>query len=131
MNWSVAGQRAFADARISPSDVDIVEIYEAYPIFNLIMLEELGFAERGRAGELVASGATSPGGSLPMSTNGDAMSYGHIGAGVGVATLVETCRQLMGKAGDRQVPNATIAAKTSSGGAYADAQVTIFGKEPR
>jgi acetyl-CoA C-acetyltransferase len=131
MNWSVAGHRAFEEARISPSNVDIVEIYMAYPIFHLILLEELGFAERGRAGELVASGATSPGGSLPMSTNGDAMSYGHIGAGVGVATVVETCRQLMGKAGERQVPNASIALKTSAGGAYADAQVTIFGKEPR
>lgn len=131
MNWSVAAERAYAGAGVGPGDIDIVEIYMAYPIFHLILLEEMGFCGRGEAGDLVASGATLPGGSLPMSTNGDAMSYGHIGAGVGVATLVETCRQLMGKAGERQVPDASIALKTSAGGAYADAQITILGKEPR
>jgi acetyl-CoA C-acetyltransferase len=131
MNWSVAGQRAFEKARIAPSDVDIVEIYMAYPIFHVILLEELGFVPRGEAGKLFAAGETRPGGSLPVSTNGDAMSYGHIGAGVGVATLVESCRQLMGRAGDRQVPDASVVLKTSAGGAYADAHVTILGKEPR
>jgi acetyl-CoA C-acetyltransferase len=131
MNWSVAAERAYLSAGVTPADIDIVEIYMAYPIFHLILLEEMGFCDRGEAGDLIASGVTLPGGSLPMSTNGDAMSYGHIGAGVGVATLVETCRQLMGKAGDRQVPDAAVALKTSAGGAYADAQITIFGKEPR
>ena len=131
MNWSRVARQAFAEARISPSDVDVLQIYMAYPIYHLILLEQLGFCEKGKAGEFVASGATRPGGSLPMSTNGDAMSYGHIGAGVGVATIVESARQLMGLAGERQVPDASIILKTSAGGAYADAQITIFGLEPR
>jgi acetyl-CoA acetyltransferase len=131
MNWSVAGKAAFAQARISPKDVDIVEIYMAYPIFHLVLLEELGFCGRGEAAQLVASGATRPGGELPMSTNGDAMSYGHIGAGVGVATIVESCRQLMGKAGERQVPDASVVLKTAAGGAYCDAHVAILSREPR
>jgi acetyl-CoA C-acetyltransferase len=131
MNWGVAGDRAFTQAGVKPSDIDVLEIYIAYPIFHLIIMEELGFCERGQAGKYVAAGNTLPGGELPTSTYGDAMSYGHIGAGVGVATLVETCRQLMGKAGDRQVPHASLALKTSAGGAYSDAHVTILGKEPR
>ena len=131
MNWELVGQRAFAAAGITADDVDILEVYMAYPIFHLLLLEELGFCKRGEAGDFVTSGATRPGGKLPMSTNGDAMSYGHIGAGVGVATIVECCRQLMGKAGERQVPQPGVALKTSAGGAYADAQITIFGAEPR
>ncbi|MDP3138624.1 MAG: thiolase family protein [Burkholderiaceae bacterium] len=131
MNWSKAAAQAYQQARISPSDVDIVEIYMAYPIFHLVLMEEMGFCERGTAGAFYRSGATRPGGSLPVSTYGDAMSYGHIGAGIGLAAIVESVRQLTGKAGDRQVPDASIVLKTSAGGAYADAQITIFGKEPR
>jgi acetyl-CoA C-acetyltransferase len=131
MNWNVAGERAFTQAGVKPADIDVLEIYIAYPIFHLIIMEELGFCERGQAGAFVAAGHTLPGGELPTSTYGDAMSYGHIGAGVGVATLVETCRQLMGKAGERQVPDAAVALKTSAGGAYSDAHVTILGREPR
>lgn len=66
-----------------------------------------------------------------MTTNGGALSYGHIGAGVGVATLVETARQLMGKAGPRQVADASIALEASAGGAYSDAHVTILSRERR
>ena len=87
--------------------------------------------ERGGAGALYRSGATRPGGRIPVSTFGDAMSYGHIGAGIGLAAIVESVRQLNGQAGERQVPGADIVLKTSAGGAYADAQITIFGKEPR
>ena len=131
MNWSVPARQAFEQARIGASDVDIVEIYVAYPIFHLLMLEEMGFCDRGQAAEMFRSGATRPGGKLPVSTFGDAMSYGHIGAGIGLAATVESVRQLRGDAGERQVPDASIVLKTTAGGAYADAQITIFAKEPR
>lgn len=131
MNWAQVAAAAYKQARIEPSDVDIVEIYMAYPIFHLVLMEELGFCPRGGAGDLFRSGATRPGGSIPVSTFGDAMSYGHIGAGIGLAAIVESVRQIRGEAGPRQVKDASIVLKTSAGGAYADAQITIFGKEPR
>jgi acetyl-CoA acetyltransferase len=131
MNWSRAAEKAYAQARVTPKEIDIVEIYMAYPIFHLVLMEEMGFCERGAAGELYRSGATRPGGSIPVSTFGEAMSYGHIGAGIGLAAIVESVRQLRGEAGERQVPDASIVLKTSAGGAYADAQITILGKEPR
>lgn len=131
MNWAQVADKAYKEARISASDVDIVEIYMAYPIFHLVLMEEMGFCERGKAAELFRSGATRPGGSIPVSTFGEAMSYGHIGAGIGLAAIVESVRQLRGEAGERQVPNASVVLKTSAGGAYADAQITIFGKEAR
>jgi acetyl-CoA C-acetyltransferase len=131
MNWSTAGERAFQAAGVKPGDIDIAELYMAYPVYYLLQLEELGFVPRGHAGEFVLRGATMPGGELPMTTNGGATSYGHIGAGVGVATLVESARQLMGKAGERQVDGAEIVLKTGAGGAYSDAHVTILGKGAR
>lgn len=131
MNWAKVANEAYEKARIGPSDVDIVELYMAYPSFHLVLMEEMGFCARGKAGEFYRSGATRPGGSLPVSTFGEAMSYGHIGAGIGLVALVESVRQLRGDAGERQVPDASVILKTSAGGAYADAQITILGKEPR
>lgn len=127
--WADAGREAFEEAGITPSDVDVAEIYDSYPIFQLITFEELGFAERGRGGEMFRNGDTWPGGKMPTTTNGGMLSQGHTGAGGGVALVVEAARQLMGKAGDRQVPNARFAVETGTGGTYMDSQVTIFGTE--
>ncbi len=129
--YAGASRDAFEMAGIDPKDVDIAEIYDSYPVFNLIALEELGFVERGAAGAFVAAGNTWPGGKLPMTTNGGMLSQGHTGAGGGVAILVETARQLMGKAGERQVPNASIAVETGTGGSYMDAQVVVLSREAR
>jgi acetyl-CoA acetyltransferase len=65
-----------------------------------------------------------------MTTNGGMLSQGHTGAGGGIAVLVEAFRQLMGKAGERQVANAVNAVETASGGTWMDSHVTILSKEP-
>jgi acetyl-CoA C-acetyltransferase len=56
------------------------------------------------------------------------LSQGHTGAGGGFAIMLETIRQLMGKAGDRQV-DATYAVETATGGTYMDAHVAVLGRE--
>ncbi len=129
--YAEAARDAFSMAGIDVKDVDIAEIYDSYPVFNLIALEEMGFVERGAAGRFVAAGHTWPGGKLPMTTNGGMLSQGHTGAGGGVAVLVEAVRQLMGKAGERQVPNASLAVETGTGGSYMDAQVLVLSNEVR
>jgi acetyl-CoA acetyltransferase len=131
MGWAEVGAEAFDKAGLKTSDIGIAQLYMAYPIFHLLLLEELGFCERGEAGGFVRSGATRPGGALPVMTNGDAIGNGHTGAGVGVATMVESARQLMGEAGERQVADLGFVLETSAGGSYMDANVTILGREPR
>ena len=127
--WARAGKAAFQMAGLKPQDMDIAEIYDSYPIYQLIGFEELGFAERGQGGELFLRGDTWPGGKIPTTTNGGMLSQGHTGAGGSCALMVETVRQLMGKAGDRQVKDAKFAVETAVGGTYMDAQVTILGTE--
>lgn len=131
MGWADVADKAFAEAGISRNDVGIAQFYVAYPIFHLILLEEFGFTPRGSAEDFVASGATRPGGRLPVMTNGDAIGHGHTGSGVGVATLVDTARQLMGEAGARQVPDLEFVVEASAGGSYMDTNVAMFGREPR
>ncbi len=127
--WAEAGKRAFEEAQLTPKDIDVAEIYDSYPIYQIITMEELGFCERGEAGELHLRGETWPGGRLPTTTNGGMLSQGHTGAGGGVALVVEAARQLMGKAGDRQVPGVRFAVETCTGGTYMDAQVSVLGTE--
>jgi acetyl-CoA C-acetyltransferase len=127
--WAKAGKEAFEMAGIAPKDIDVAEIYDSYPIYQIIGLEELGFCERGEAGKLFLNGDTWPGGKLPCTTNGGMLSQGHTGAGGAVALMVEAVRQLMGKAGERQVKDARFAVETATGGTYMDAQVTILGSE--
>ncbi|MFQ5578211.1 MAG: thiolase family protein, partial [Anaerolineae bacterium] len=93
--YAGAARDAFEMAGLSPADMDLAELYDSYPVFQLIALEELGLCERGAAGAFVLDGRTWPGGKLPMTTNGGMLSQGHTGAGGGIAILVEAARQLM------------------------------------
>lgn len=127
MAFAETGKEAFEMAGVSLTDVDIVEFYDGYPIYPLLALEGLGFCKRGEAGAFVQAGNTWPGGKLPMTTNGGMLGQGHTAAGGGVAILVDGIRQLMGKAGERQVKDANIIVETSHGGTFMDAHVCILG----
>lgn len=127
--WAQAARQAFDEAGIGPEDIDVAEIYDSYPIFQLIAFEELGFCDRGQGGEIFLKGETWPGGKIPCTTDGGMLSKGHIGAGGGVSLLVEAARQLMGKAGERQVKGARFALETATGGTYFDSQVSVLGTE--
>jgi len=122
-----AAEAAYHQAGLTPQDMDIAELYDSYAVYQLIALEALGLCQRGESGAFVKAGNTWPGGKLPMTTNGGMLSQGHTGAGGSFAILVETIRQLMGKAGQRQIRGAKFAIETSTGGTYMDSHVAIFG----
>ncbi|MEZ5825238.1 MAG: thiolase family protein [Geminicoccaceae bacterium] len=124
-----AGRQAYAEAGIGAADIQLASIYDAYPVWPLISLDGLGLCRGERAGAFVAAGETSPGGSLPMTTNGGMLSMGHTAVGGGIAVLVECFRQLMGKAGERQVANLVNAVETASGGTWMDSHVSILSRE--
>jgi len=88
---------AFATAGLSHSDIDHLMCYDAFAHLPLYMLEDLGFVGRGESGAFIASGATRPGGSLPMNTNGGGLSYTHTGM-YGMFAMQEAIRQLRGEA---------------------------------
>lgn len=120
-------QQVLARAGIGVGDLDLFELYGSYPGLQLILMDALGMAPAGMtSGELVASGETSPGGKYPTTTNGEALGFGHTGTGVGFSVLVETVRQLQGKAGKAQVPDVRFAIENCGGGAFMDAHFSIL-----
>lgn len=112
----LAGRRAFREAGVEHSEVDLLEVHDATSFGEISALEELGFCEPGEGGPFAASGATGPGGSLPVNTSGGLVSKGHPVGATGLSMVHELVTQLRGEAGDRQVPGARIALQQNAGG---------------
>jgi acetyl-CoA C-acetyltransferase len=129
LNFTGVPDIAYHEAGLGPKDMSIAEIYGSYPVIILMLLEAEGFCRRGEAGRFVLDKNTWPGGKLPMTTNGEALSFGHTGTGVGMAVLVESIRQLQGKAGRAQVPGARFLIENCGGGAFSDSHFSILGNE--
>ena len=123
-----SGARAYAQAKLGPKDVDVVELYDAFTINTILFLEDLGFCPKGEGGRFVQDGAIAPGGRLPVNTNGGGLSCVHPGM-YGLFTMVEAVRQLRGACGERQVAGAKLALAHGNGGALSSQAVTIFGTE--
>lgn len=123
-----SGTRAFAMAGLKPSDVDVVQLYDAFTINVLLFLEDLGFCPKGEGGRFVADGAIAPGGKLPVNTNGGGLSCVHPGM-YGVFTMIEAAEQLRGTAGERQIKNAETALCHGNGGTLSSQVTALFGTE--
>jgi acetyl-CoA acetyltransferase len=123
-----SGVRAFDMAGLKPSDVNVVQLYDAFTINVLLFLEDLGFCPKGEGGRFVADGAIAPGGKLPVNTNGGGLSCVHPGM-YGIFTMVEAAEQLRGAAGDRQIKNAEIALCHGNGGTLSSQVTALFGTE--
>ena len=121
-----SGRRAFEMAGLTPGDVDVCELYDAFTIFPIVHLEDLGFCEKGEGGPFVSGGRIGPGGDRPVNTNGGGMSYCHPGM-YGIFTIIEATRQLRGQCGDRQVEGAEIAVAHGVGGVWSAAATAILG----
>lgn len=102
-------------ARISHADIDIVQLYDDYPIMTLIQLEDLGFSEKGRGGPFIEMTDLSLQGELPINTGGGQLSCGQAGAAGGMIGLVEGIRQLRQEAGERQVVDSSVCLVTGFG----------------
>ncbi len=121
-----SSQKAYAQAGITPKDVDVFEVHDAFSIMSVMSLEAAGFAERGRGAYLGREGEIGLQGKLPISTMGGLKARGHPVGATGVYQAVEVVEQLRGQAGKNQVPNAHIGMTQSLGGVAANAVTHIF-----
>lgn len=124
----ISAERAYSMGGVSPSDVDVAQIYDSFTITVLLELEALGFCAPGEAGDFVAKGRIAPGGDFPMNTSGGGLSYTHPGV-FGLFLIIEAVRQLRGECGERQVPDAKIALCHGTGGILSTHSTVILGAE--
>lgn len=102
-----AGQRAanlaYEQAGIGPSDLDVIEVHDAFSPAELQAYEEIGLCADGEGKRLIDEGKTEIGGEIPVNTSGGLASKGHPVGATGVAQIAEVVWQLRGEAGPRQV----------------------------
>ncbi len=124
-----SGARAFAMAGCTPADMHLAQLYDCFTPTVLIELEDLGFCGKGEGGAFLETGATLPGGSLPVNTHGGMLSHCHPGNPGAMFAITETVWQLRGSAGARQVADARHALVHAQGGIMSSHATAIFSRD--
>lgn len=113
------GPAAFAEAGVTPADIQYASIYDSFTITVVIQLEDLGFCAKGEGGRFVADGNLISGvGRLPFNTDGGGLCNNHPANRGGVTKVIEAVRQLRGEAHPAvQVKDCALALANGIGGA--------------
>jgi acetyl-CoA C-acetyltransferase len=117
---------ALDQANLRHSDIDLLELHDAFTIMSALSLESSGFAPRGVATTFAREQGIHRTGRLPISTFGGLKARGHPVGASGTYQIVEATLQLRGEAGPNQVPDASVAMTQSIGGSGATAVTHVL-----
>jgi acetyl-CoA C-acetyltransferase len=112
-------RRAYQQAGIGPSDIDLFELHDAFSIMAALSLEGAGFAQRGGGLRLANEGGIGIDGAIPVTTMGGLKARGHPVGATGIYQIVEVVQQLRGLGGDNQVADARLGMAQNIGGSGA------------
>ncbi len=128
-----AAATAYEQAGITDpaTQISLAEVHDCFTPTEVVLMEDLGFSERGKAWRDILDGRYDPGGALPINTVGGLKSFGHPIGATGLRMMFECFTQLRGEAGDRQVPDAKLAVAQNLGGQPGScvAFVAVLGSE--
>ncbi len=119
-----AGSLELAGATLD--DLSFVETHDCFTIAELIEYEAMGLAKPGEGYRVVQDGTALKTGRLPINPSGGLKSKGHPVGATGVSMHVMAAMQLMGEAGDMQIPNASLAGVFNMGGTAVANYVSIM-----
>jgi acetyl-CoA acetyltransferase len=105
---TLAVDDAYAEAGLGPGDLDVVECQDTDAARELLAYQELRLCEPGDQAKLLADGAVTRGGRLPVNPSGGLLSKGEPLGASALGQVVELVQQLRGEAGPRQVDGARV-----------------------
>ena len=114
-----SSRRAYEMANVTPEDIDVFELHDAFSIMSALSLEACGFAERGQGVRLGLDNEIGPHGRVPVCTRGGLKARGHPVGATGVYQIVEVAQQLRGECGKTQVEGAKVGMAQNIGGSGA------------
>ncbi|MEU7811787.1 thiolase family protein [Pseudonocardia sp. NPDC049154] len=129
--WSIgtaAARRAFGQAGVGPQDIHVAQLYDVNSLEVARQFEALGFCAEGEGTDFALATGIGPHGKLPTCTDGGLLSFSHIGWGAPTLKLAEAVHQVRGTAGDRQIPNAEIAAAAGAGSGAQYYNLALLGR---
>lgn len=121
-------KEAYAQAGITDPrrELAMAQVHDCFTITELILCEDLGFAERGTAWKDVLAGSFALNGDLPINTDGGLKSFGHPVGASGLRMIFECWLQLRGEAEDRQLDTSRGLALTHNLGGYPGEMVSCI-----
>ena len=118
--WLTAAEKtareAYQQSGLSPQDIDLFEVHDAFSIMAALALEASGFAERGQGPRLANDGEIFPTGRIPIATRGGLKARGHPVGATGLYQIIEVVQQLWGEAGNNQIDGARVGMTQNIGG---------------
>jgi len=114
-----AAQQAFAQAGLTPSDVDVLELYDPFSFEVIRQLEVFGFCGPGEGGDFVMDGQLRMDGKFPAVTNGGLLSFSHAGLAQLLQKPISAVQQLRGEYPPELTVKDARVALTSNGGSGA------------
>lgn len=121
---AIAG--AYAMAGVDVGDLSLAEVHDCFTIAELLSIEALGLVKPGDGRAAVIDGATRRDGKLPINLSGGLKAKGHPVGATGVSMHVLAARQLLGSAGDMQLPGAELAMCVNMGGGAVTTYASIL-----
>jgi acetyl-CoA C-acetyltransferase len=122
----LSSKQAYAQAKVSPEDIDVFELHDAFTIMAALSLEACGFAERGQGPRLALDGEIRPDGRVPIATHGGLKARGHPVGATGMYQIIEVVQQLRQTAGPTQVEGARIGMAQNIGGSGSNISTHIL-----
>ena len=121
-----AAKIAYEQARISPKDVDIAEVHDAFTPVELISYDDLGFCKKGESPRMIREGKTNLNGKLPVNTSGGLKAKGHPISATGISQIYKKTRQMRKQADKRQLDRTKIGLAHNVGGVGSTVTVHIL-----
>ena len=118
--------QAYREAGIGVDDLSLAEVHDCFTIAELLSVEALQLAEPGQGRDAVIAGETKRGGRLPVNLSGGLKAKGQPVGATGISMHVLNARQLVGEAGEMQLPGAELAATMNMGGGAVAAYASIM-----
>ena len=115
---------AYEMAKKGPGDIDVAEVHDAFAICEIIEVEDLGFAKKGKGNEFVRTLYETQ--DRRINPRGGLIGAGHPLGATGIAQIVEIGQQLQGKAGKRQMSQAKVGLVQNMSAAATSSSVLIL-----
>ena len=127
----LAAKRAYQEAGIGAprEQIDLMEVHDCFSITEMVLMEDLGLSEPGRAPHDIRAGRYDRDGAIPCQIDGGLKCFGHPIGATGLRMAYEIYLQLLGRAGGRQLPTPSLGLAHNLGGIPNRnvASVAIFG----
>lgn len=121
-----ASRQAFEMAGVQPAQVDAAEIYDCYTITALLTLEDAGFCGKGEGMAFIRDHDLTFRGDFPVNTHGGQLGMGQAGIAGGMTQVVEAARQIMGRAGERQLGQCDTVYVSGTGGVMSEQSALVL-----